>query len=287
MRITRSLTKKFLPQRNDKSNKYDFGKVVVIAGSYEMSGALILSAKSALKSGAGLLYACVVDKVKNIVSSVHPEAIFLPCGEGDYITKKNIKKIIELKNEKRFDLLLIGPGLGNNEDVRKAVIEIIKIFKIPSVIDADALNALSKTDDISFLKDIPHILTPHMGEAKRFGFSENIAENISKKTGGVVVLKDYITVISYGKKKFILDHPNSALSKAGSGDVLSGIIAGLWVQIGKKYGFSNKTALEAAISGVYLHSVCGKLVLKKKTPYSVLASDLINEIDRSFKFILK
>ena len=281
--IDRKLVEKYFPKRSDFSNKYDFGRVLFIAGSNSMSGACVLSSKAVLRSGAGLLIGIVTKNMKPLVSPILPEAIFYGFGSGDYIDKGCLNKAIELHKEKKFDLMLIGPGLGNNLEVSKVVIDFIKKLKIPSVIDADAINSLSKEKDISFLKEIPSIITPHTGEARRLSKSNDMAMDIAKRSGGIVVLKDFKTVITDGEKKFIMNSPNSALSKAGSGDVLSGIITGIWAQMGKKYGFTKETAIKSAVCGVYVHSLCGLVASKKLSKYSVLASDIIEEIPTVLK----
>jgi len=286
IKIDKKLVKKYLPIRSDYCNKYDFGRILIISGSYHMSGAAVLCAKAALKSGCGLVIGVVTRNMKISVSTAVSEAIFYGVGKGDYIDLECLNKAVLLHKEKRFDLMLIGPGLGNNLEVSKIIIEFIKKLNIPSVIDADAINAISKTSDMSFLNLIPSILTPHRGEAKRLSSSNNMALDISKKTSGVVVLKDFKTEITDGCKKYILDNPNSALSKAGSGDVLSGIIAGIWVQMGRRYGFSKDTALKSAICGVYIHSISARYAALSKTKYSVLASDIIENIPLAIKTLL-
>jgi NAD(P)H-hydrate epimerase len=285
--IEKKLVKKLFPERMDDSNKNDFGRLLVIAGSYPMSGALYLSSKAAMRAGAGLVYGICVDRVKPLISSLMPEGIFYPCGSGDYISDETLDFAVDMSKKNKFDLLLIGPGLGNEKKTNRTVIKIIKELNIPSIIDADAINALSKENDISFLKNIPTIVTPHTGEAKRLakGSDEKLALEISSMTGGVCVLKDFITCVTDSDSLFVLDKRNSALSKAGSGDVLAGIIAGLWAQSGKKNGFNLKTALDSAICGVYTHSLCGVFAREKYGKYSVLASDLINLIPLAVKDI--
>jgi len=283
IKIDKKLVKKYLPLRSDFSNKYDFGRVLVVSGSYHMSGACVLCSKAVLRSGAGLVTGIITKNMKPIVSSALSEAIFYGEGNGDYIDKDCLSKAIELHKEKKFDMMLIGPGVGNNPEVSKTIINFIKELKIPSVIDADAINSLSKEKDISFLKEIPSIITPHTGEAKRLSAAGDMALDISRRSGGIVVLKDFKTVVSNGNKEFIMNNPNSGLSKGGSGDVLSGIIAGIWAQSGKKNGFSRETALYSALCGVYIHSLCGLRASKKLSKYSVLASDIIEEIPEVFK----
>ena len=155
IKIDKKLVKKYLPLRSDFSNKYDFGRVLVVSGSYHMSGACVLCSKAVLRSGAGLVTGIITKNMKPIVSSALTEAIFYGEGNGDYIDEDCLSKAIELHKEKKFDMMLIGPGLGNNSSISKIAINFMKKLKIPSVIDADAINALSRESDISFLKEIP------------------------------------------------------------------------------------------------------------------------------------
>ncbi|MEF3279863.1 MAG: NAD(P)H-hydrate dehydratase [Elusimicrobiota bacterium] len=276
--INKKIVEKFIPKRSDKGNKNVFGKVLVVAGSYLMSGAAYLASKSAMRSGCGLIYGVCTDKIKSILSNLFPEGIYYSYGGGDYINDKTCQLIYNLHIQKKFDVLLIGPGLGTNPETLKTVVEILKKLKIPSVIDADAITAISKygTD---FLKDIPSVITPHPGEARRLSQKDGVylALDIAHKTGGVVVLKDYKTFITDGEHIFLNNRENSGLSKAGSGDVLCGIIAGFISQF-KPYGITKDSLLKSAVAGVWVHSESGYKASKKFSKYSVLASDIIDMI---------
>lgn len=283
-KINKQLIRKNFPKRYDDSNKYNYGKLLVISGSYPMAGACFFCSKSAMRSGAGLVYVACVDKIKNMLSTLFPQAIYYSYGESDFIDDRFVDFILKLHSQKKFDLLLIGPGLGNSDIVLESIYKILKNLSLPSVIDADAITALS-VYGLDFLKNFPTILTPHYGEGKRISDKKNhidMALDISKKTGGVVVLKDSKTIICDGKTIFENNVKNSALSKAGSGDVLCGIISGLWSNF-KMVGFNNETAFKSAICAVYVHSICGLIAQKKLTNYSVLACDLIDLIPLAIK----
>jgi hydroxyethylthiazole kinase-like uncharacterized protein yjeF len=286
--ITKNLIRKIIPKRNDYFNKNDYGKVLVVAGSYPMPGAAYLSSKSALKSGCGLLYAVVVDRIKLCLSAMLPEAIFYPYRKSkDYIDKNITDLIIKLHKDRKFDVLLIGPGLGNNKQVSIAVVDIVRELNIPTVVDADALNAFSsRRESIKYLRDIPAILTPHKGEAKRFVNTDDdniLLNKLVHLTNSVIVLKNYRTLISDGKEVYSINKPNSALSKGGSGDVLSGLTAGLLAQSLKQKKNIRKALLDSAVSAVWLHSRVAELLSKNMTKYSVMASDLIDNIFMAFK----
>lgn len=263
-----------MPYREQNSNKGTFGKVLNISGSKNYIGAAYLSSAAILKTGAG--YAALASD-KNIISSVSkllPEAVFLSKREG-------------LKCITDFDVILIGCGLGQSFWSRfwfKRYINKLKNSGKPILIDADGLNILAKQ---SLLLPENCIITPHPAEAARLlgiglndilGDMENSAKELSKKYNCVTVLKTHRTIICNPNGEIhINEHGNSALAKAGTGDVLAGIIAGLLAQKMNPY--------EAARLGVYLHSRAGELASEDLTEYSVLASDLIKYIPSVIKEI--
>ncbi|MCX5783937.1 MAG: NAD(P)H-hydrate dehydratase [Elusimicrobia bacterium] len=289
---------KFLPPRPRNANKGDFGKVLIVAGSAGMSGAAVLCAKAALKCGAGLVTIASPISAQKIIAKNIIEATTIPLPEKNGFISAKTAGVIKKHHAKRgFDVMLIGPGLGFNKDTTRAVLKIFSELKIPSVIDADALNAFAKEKSLGLIKKlkIPVILTPHPGEmarllkikavgksaAKRF----SAAKLLSKKIGGVAVLKGFNTVSTDGKKSFINSTGGPMLAKGGTGDVLAGMIAGFWAQWGKAQGFSNRTALTSAILAVYLHGLCGELAAKKLTGRCIMAGELINFLPKAIKRI--
>jgi NAD(P)H-hydrate epimerase len=260
-----------MPYREQNSNKGTFGKVLNICGSKNYIGAAYLSTISALKVGAGFSALASEKNVIRSVSAMLPEAVYLTRDEG-------------LKLIGEFSTVLIGCGLGlswSSKHVFKSAIKKLKNTKTPVIIDADGLNILSKGIEI----DIPNlILTPHPLEAARLlGLSlEEVLEDlsssakcISKKYNCVTVLKSHRTVICSKDEIFINQHGNSALAKAGSGDVLAGIISGLTAQ--------GTPVFEAAKLGVYLHSITGEIASQELSEYSVLASDLPKYLHKAIK----
>lgn len=294
-KIDKSLVKKIIPERSDKFNKTNFGKVLVIAGSYPMMGACYLTSNACIKSGCGLVYSVVIDKIKPYLSSVLPEVIFYSYKTNkDYIDERIADFALKLHRNRKFDVILIGPGIGNNTNTSKAVFNILKKFKdsnIPFIIDADGINVLSGDKrKLNILKYIPSILTPHTGEARRIAGNIDddikLLEKINQMTSSVVVLKNYRTLITDGKDKYLLDLPNSALSKAGSGDVLSGIMASILAQKIKKEKDIQKILMESAICAVWIHSQIAFKLSQIKTKYTITATDLIENIDLAFKELI-
>ena len=267
------MTEYKMPLREQHSNKGTFGKVLNIAGSKNYIGAAYLSTVSILKTGGGF---AALGTEKNIIRSV---SAMLP--EAVYLERKEI-----LKNLDNFSVFLIGCGLGVNktsENLFKKVIGRLQKENAPAVIDADGLNILSKIN-IKLPKNT--IITPHPLEAARLLNKkleeiltnlEDSARMLSEKYNCVAILKTHRTIICEGEQIFVNQHGNSALAKAGSGDVLAGIIAGLLAQ--------KMPLFEAAKLGVYLHSRAGEIASEELTEYSVLASDLPKYLPEAIKEI--
>ena len=258
-----------LPKREQFSNKSTFGKVLNIAGSEYYTGAAYLSSVASLKVGCGYVALASSPKVLNVLAYRTSDIVFLPI--------ENIKKKI---NE--FNVISVGCGLSTDLSVSilfKSLLETLAKLEVPVIIDADGLNLLSKMKEVPELpKNL--ILTPHPKEASRLlGVdTEKIlnkpimyAKKITKKYGCTTVLKMHSTVVcSTAEDIYVNETGNSALAKAGSGDVLTGIISGLCAQ-----GMDN---FEAAKLGVYLHGKTGEIASGMLSEYSVLASDLLNYI---------
>lgn len=263
-----------MPTRKQNSNKGTFGKVLNFAGSKNYIGAAYLSTVSILKTGAGFVALASEKEIIRSVSTLLPEAVYLSRSEG-------------LRNIKQYSTILLGCGLGLQAASRKLFKDTIKQLQketIPIVIDADGLNILAKTN-IKLPQKL--IITPHPLEAARLleckledilSDLEGTAKKLAKKYDCVAVLKTHRTIICEGEKIFVNQHGNSALAKAGSGDVLAGIIAGLLAQ--------KMNLFEAAKLGVYLHSRTGEIASEELSEYSVLASDLPKFLHKAIKEII-
>ena len=272
-----------LPEREQNSNKGTFGKVLNFSGSKNYIGAAYLSTVSILKAGGGFAALATEKDIIKSVSTLLPEAVYLSRKDG-------------IKQIGSFSVVLIGCGLGlerKSVNLFKKVIKALQSLETPTVIDADGLNILAelyRKSDRETLRYAQNnkkflIITPHPLEAARLlGVKlsdvledlEGSAKKLSERYNCVAVLKTHRTTITDGKEVFINQHGNSALAKAGSGDVLAGIIAGLLAQ---RSGVNIKTGIrtdlfEAAKLGVYLHSRTGEIASEELTEYSVLASEL-------------
>jgi NAD(P)H-hydrate epimerase len=258
------------------AHKGSNGLGILIAGSCNMPGAALLSAKAALRSGLGKLIvhapASVLDKVALYV----PEAILDCDPNSDFFS--SLSNTVDNGNA-----IAIGPGLGKNPASTKGVLKLLKIAPHPIVVDADALNILAENKLWLDLLLENSILTPHVGEFDRLaGKSENHFERVLKtqdfaqKYRVIVVLKGHYTTIALPDGNIYMNTTgNQGMATAGSGDVLTGIILGL---LTKGYAPENATKL-----GVYLHGFAGDYALEKQSYESLIASDIIENLGKAFK----
>ena len=267
-----------LPKRMADSHKGSFGKVLVIAGSKNMAGAAILAAKACYLTGAGLVRVYTDEANRIPIQTALPEAILTT-----YENRINEEELVEALNWP--DLVLLGPGLSQNSLQEKIVKFVFDGSSVPMVVDADGLNIVAKNKMLLKRPHMELVLTPHLGEMSRLTnhpisyIKENsipVVEEFSREYNVIVALKSAATIsaIPY-LQSYINTSGNPGMATAGSGDVLSGIIAGLMAQ-----GLKGEIATPLA---VYLHGMCGDMAKMKKGEMSVMASDILEEIP----FILK
>ncbi len=273
--------KKLFPKRNPTAHKGDFGHVLVICGSKTMAGAPVLSAGAALRSGAGLVTLAFPEGIYSTVSLKLTEALLMPLKENENGTLSQgcIAKLIE--SLPRFDAVVIGCGLGVNEDTLAVLRAVIENCEVPLVIDADGITLLSK--DISLLEKArcKVILTPHPGEFSRLtGLDKDAlaadrvsaARSLSNHCKIHVVLKGANTVVASPDNKavYVNSTGNTGLSKGGSGDVLAGLIGGFIAE-----GF---TLDDAVTSAVFVHGYTGDTVSDRMSKTGMLPGDVVNEL---------
>ena len=279
-----------LPVRPHEAHKGDFGRVLIVAGSRTMCGAGFLCAKSALAAGAGLVYWALPASMQPYFAPALPEAITVPLpetpsGEIDGAAFPVLQKFIK---EKRVSLAVIGPGMGPSA----LVYPFLTQTDLPVLADADALNRLAADKTDFSVQKFPHcIFTPHAGEmARLLGCAPassaqervNQVRELARLSGAVAVLKGADTLICRGEDIYQNTTGGPALAKAGAGDVLSGIIAGLWAQLGTADRFSPQSAVQAACCGVYIHGFSGDIAACALGAYSVLAQDIIRYLPQTF-----
>ncbi|MDA8130076.1 MAG: NAD(P)H-hydrate dehydratase [Elusimicrobia bacterium] len=281
--VTRAFVKALLPARRGDSNKGDYGRVLVAAGSRGMAGAAVLAARAALKSGAGLVTVACPESERRTIASALPEAMtFGAACSGGAFSARAASRVLAFARSKRIDVLLLGPGLGSSAGARGFAASLLRGLDIPSVIDADGLNALAAAGFRSFrFPKAPFILTPHPGEAarllgKKVGDRPAAAKELADISGGVAVLKGQGTLISGEGRTLRNATGGPALAKGGSGDVLAGLCAGFFAQQGAARGFTADTAFASAALAVHLHGLCGDLAAKKFTERCVLAGELLD-----------
>lgn len=293
-KITRKEIRKYFPRRPLTANKGSFGRVLVVAGSASMMGAAILCAKSALKAGAGLVTLALPESRQQTAAASAPEVITVPLPETDGLINLHALPVLDayIKTSKP-SLAVIGSGLGASS----AAVPFIKQCGLPLVMDADALNRLAASGlDSVFPRREPGILTPHPVEMARL-LKEPVAleepalryqvQTLFERTGAVSLMKGYSTLVYSGEEVWQNPTGGPALAKAGTGDVLCGLIAGLWAQLGMANGFDTQSAFQAALCGVYLHGLCGDLAAKDLTDTCVLAGELLNYLPAAIKKTVK
>ena len=268
-----------LKERRPFSHKGIYGKALLVVGSEGKYGAAILAARACLRSGVGLLTVHLPSNGSHLIHHSLPEAIL----SAD-ISKTEISSIDDID---KFDVVGIGPGIGVSFETTKALLDLIAKITIPIVIDADALNIISENK--SWLEKIPanSILTPHPKEYERlFGKSENSLARVENQKQNSVKYQIYIickghytTITTPSGKVYFNVSGNSGLAKAGSGDVLTGIITSLLAQ--------HYTSEEAALLGVFLHGHSADLLRETMHENGILATDVIEKLPFAFKDISK
>jgi NAD(P)H-hydrate epimerase len=269
---------RLIKKRRIESHKGDYGRVYIVSGSYNMSGAAALCAKAALRTGSGLVTCVVPECIMDRVGSIVPEATFLSfddkeCRECMY--EEALKQICNTA-----DAVAFGPGMGTGEKTVEMLKGLLDNFKGKLVIDADGINILSEHKEL-LKKMTPNIiLTPHPGEmSKLTGLavkeinSERIgvARSFARDYGCTVVLKGASTVVSNGKESYINTSGNPGMATGGSGDVLTGMISSLCGQ-----GYE---PWDASVLGCYLHGCAGDAAMEQYG-YGLTAGDLPDFISR-------
>ncbi len=263
--------------RNEFAHKGNFGHALIMGGSFGKIGAALLATKACLRTGAGLTTAYIPACGYDILQIGAPEAMCL--------TDPNFNFLTALPQYENFSAIGLGPGIGTEEPTQKLVLQLINNCKQPLVLDADALNCLSKNPES--LKTLPpySILTPHLKEFERlFGKCANDFERLSKarkkakEFNIIIILKSHHSAIVLPSGEVYFNSTgNSGMAKGGSGDVLTGIVCALLSQ--------NYAAKDAAILGVYLHGLAADIAILQIAKESLLASDQVNTISKAFQAI--
>lgn len=271
-----------LPKRYENTHKGDYGKVLIVAGSKNMTGAAYMAAKSAIKTGCGLVKLAVPKSVQPVLQSGLYEVITYGLEEQEGILSYNaLSKILELTEES--DIVAIGPGLTHEGDISQLVYDIVKNTDKSMVLDADALNTLVGRLEVIKGKNV--ILTPHYGEMSRLtGLKINeiknnlfeVVKTFTERYKVTLVLKGAKTVIATEHGSIYINSTgNSGMATAGSGDVLTGMIASFLAQ-----GFSKE---KAAIYGVFYHGKAGDIAKEYLGEYGMTAMNILESIPEALK----
>lgn len=278
--MTRLTSPPPLPLRPTEGHKGMFGRVLVVGGNDGMIGAPALAGRAALKLGAGLVEIAVPRSILTAALLMTPELIGLGLG-------KAADKDALLAAGEKADAIVIGPGLGQTPEALVRLQRLVRLEK-PLLVDADGLNLVAKLKRWPSYFKAAGVLTPHPGEMKRlaglFGRGTvpddedgriKIAVQAAKSFGQVIVLKGGRTVVTDGDRVYVNRTGNSALSKAGTGDVLSGMIGTLLAQLMDRF--------DAACAAVYLHGRAGENAGERVGLRCVLAHDVIEAIPHAVK----
>jgi hydroxyethylthiazole kinase-like uncharacterized protein yjeF len=278
-----------LNERSRNSYKGDYGHVLIVAGSIGRTGAAIMTAKACMRAGSGLVTLGVPESLLDIFQERVTEEMTLSLSDkgNGTLDEKALESILEFSSQ-RADIIAIGPGIGVSADTEKIVSRLIASSGVPLVIDADGLNSIKNGTTILKRAKSPVIITPHPGEMARlmhkksYGIGEiekdriGTALTFAKETGVYVVLKGVPTVIASPEGyAFINTTGNPGMATAGSGDVLTGIIASLVGQ--------GINPLKASSLGVYLHGLAGDEAAKIRGEHSLIASDIVDALSCAFR----
>jgi NAD(P)H-hydrate epimerase len=269
-----------LPQRPPDANKGTFGRVVVIAGSVGYTGAAALASLSALRSGAGLVVLGVPESLNDVVEAKLTEVITRPLPEtgNRALSRAALPAVLEMLES--ADALALGPGLSRDPETQALVQSIVEGVKVPCVIDADGLNALTIDRIRGRTGGAAVVLTPHPGEMARLtgrpiaevqSKRDDVARDVAVRAGATVVLKGAGTiVVDPSGEAYLNPTGGSGLATAGTGDVLTGVIAALLGQ--------RMAATRAAALGAYIHGRAGDLAAAAKGRVGMIAGDVTEQL---------
>lgn len=263
-----------LPVRKKFGHKGDFGRLLLVAGGQGKMGAAVLAARAALRSGVGLLYAHSPKVGRDVLQVSVPEAMVMEDGNDAVITA--------ISAWQQMDAIAIGPGIGTQAETIQALQQLIKVWKKPLVLDADAINCLALQPDL--LKELPNdsILTPHPGEFRRlvgdwtddFHRLELLCSFCQKHQVNMVLKGAHSAICDSCGNVYFNSTGNPGMATGGSGDVLTGILGALLAQ--------GLTPSEALRLGVYIHGLAGDIGANALGEISLAASDIIDSLPQAF-----
>lgn len=285
--ITASAVAQYLPLPRPRTNhKYKNGHVLIIAGSQSYTGAAILAGLGTRASGVGMVSIAVPESIKPILNHHLPEALIIGCPETATGAISSLPKEIDLD---KYGAIACGPGLTKDAEF---VVEQVLRADVPLILDADALNILASQGLVDFSPRSAHtLITPHTGELQRLfpqlqaRISQDrvfATQEVAKMSGTITLLKGARTIIADHQNIWINTESTPALARGGSGDVLTGLIAGLWAIAGDDVPLINMVNL-----GVWLHSQAALLGVKERTELGVDAFTLTSYLIPAIQYLYK
>lgn len=273
-----------LPPRKPDANKGDFGHVLVVAGSTGMAGAAVMTGEAALRAGAGLVTIATPKSVYPIVAAKTTCCLTKPLPEtpAGTLSDAGYESLFDLAQ--KSSVVALGPGLGRHPDTTNLVYRLIAEAQAPTVVDADALNALAENVEVLQVATNQCVITPHPGEMSRLTglkidhiqrMREEVAAEFARERDCIVLLKGSGTVVTDGGRLFVNTTGNPGMATGGTGDILTGIIAALIAQ--------GLDPLLAACLGAHLHGLAGDLAAEKFGQTSLIATDLLATLPEAFK----
>ncbi len=278
--ITKTAVGALFQPRDSQSHKGSFGHLLILAGARGKSGAAALASNAAVSSGTGLVTLGVPESLNPVMEPQVTETMTLPLPDSDEgcFSKSAFNAIKKAATGK--SCMAIGPGIGTNEGTKKLVQRIVSTVDLPLILDADALNCMNDAEDLLKKITAPRILTPHPGEMARLchtttkEIQENridTARSFAARFKVILILKGNKTVIALPDgRTWLCPTGNPGMAAGGMGDVLTGMVAGFTAQ-----GFSPENA---AISGVYIHGLCGDILAGSRGAFGYTASEMIPTI---------
>ena len=276
---------RMLPARQPNAHKGSFGWVALVAGSVGMTGAAALAAESAMRSGVGRVSLGVPASLNDVLEAKLTEVMTRPLPEVRKHRCLALRGVGEVRQmASRCQVLALGPGLGRHRETAQLVRRLVETVDIPVVVDADGLNALAGFSELIERRQAPLVLTPHLGEfAGLTGLSVgqieadivDIARAWALKWGHVLLLKGAPSLVACPDGRVIVNSTgNDGMATAGSGDVLTGVVAGLIAQ--------GLTGDKAAILGMFIHGRAGDLARDRLGPWSMVAGDICQSLSAGF-----
>jgi len=271
------------------AGKEQRGRVLVVGGSSRYPGAIVLAARAAARCGAGVVTVASARSVVDAVAGDDPNLTFFPLAEAQpgVVATASAAQLTTILGEK-VRAMVLGPGLSHAAGTDEFVAALLRNARgTPTVVDADGLNALARTDEWTKLLPPKCVLTPHDGEAARLAGGVvpagsgrvAFAERHARAWGAIVCLKGAVTVVTDGKKTFVLDQPNPTLGVGGSGDVLGGAVAAFLAR--------GLAPLAAACVAVWAHGRAGALLASEIGESGALASDIADALPRALREVLR